>query len=124
MGIADDSLYERIGGSPAIKATVAKLYGKILSDPQLNHFFNGVDVERLRRSQAAFVGMAIGCPHASAHVSVDLRKVHRHLTLTDAHFDAVAAHLQNALEELSVPASMIREVLAIVETTRQHVLNQ
>lgn len=122
MGIADDSLYERIGGSPAIKAAVAKLYGKILSDPQLNHFFEGVDVERLRRSQAAFVGMAMGCPHA--HAGVDLRKVHGHLKLTDAHFDAVATHLQNALEELSVPASLIREVMAIVATTRHHVLNQ
>ncbi len=122
MGIAEDTLYERLGGSPAIKATVAKLYGKILSDPILAPFFDGVDVERLRRSQAAFVGMAMGC--SKPYEGVDLRKVHSHMNLNDSHFDAVALHLQSSLEELCIPNMLIREVMTIVESTRDQVLGK
>jgi len=122
MGIADDTLYERLGGSPAIKAAVAKLYSKILSDPLLSPFFEHIDVERLRRSQAAFVSMAMGC--TKPYEGVDLRKIHSHMNLTDVHFDAVANHLKSALEELAVPNPLIREVLTIVETTRHHILNR
>ena len=44
--------------------------------------------------------------------------------LGDAHFDAVAHHLEETLVELSVPRSVIDEVLAIVGGARADVLNR
>ncbi len=119
------TLFERIGGEEAVRATVAKLYGKILTDGLLMRFFEGIDVERLRRSQAAFVAHAFGSPDAGS--VVNLRRAHQRLVadgLSDQHFDKVAQHLRDAMQELDVPEGEIIEALAIVETTRVEVLNR
>ena len=119
------SLYERIGGAEAVKATVALLYDKVLSDPLLIPFFQDIDVERLRSSQSAFVSMAFGGP--VQYSGANMRKAHERLVargLSDAHFDKVASHLKSAMEDLSVPPSLITEALSIVETTRPDVLNR
>ncbi len=121
-----ESLYERIGGRPAVKAVVAKLYNKLLSDPLLIPFFEGIDAERLRSSQAAFVAMATGSP--TPYTGQSLRTAHRRLVeekgLSDQHFDAVARHLDAALSELGVPHHLRDDVLGIVETTRADILNR
>lgn len=119
------SLYERIGGAEAVKATVALLYDKILSDPMLIPFFQDIDVDRLRSSQSAFVSMAFGGP--IQYSGAGLRKAHERLVakgLSDPHFDKVAWHLKAAMEDLSVPPSLITEALRIVETTRPDILNR
>lgn len=118
------SLYERIGGESAVKATVIKLYDKILDDPELAPFFENIDVERLRLSQSAFVTYAFGgMKHYSGK---SMRAAHHHAVaqgLSGLHFDLVAGHLKSALQELGVASVLIDEALAIVETTRNDVLN-
>jgi hemoglobin len=119
------SLYERIGGESAVRTTVLKMYDKILDDPALAPFFENIDVERLRLSQSAFVTFAFGGPNH--YNGKSLRAAHRHSVqngLSDSHFDKVAQHLQAAMEELSVPANLIAEALAIVGSTRADVLNK
>lgn len=118
------SIYERIGGEEAVKATVVKLYEKILEDERLVPFFEDVDMDTLRRSQSAFITMALGGPHN--YTGVGLRNAHRSLVeekgLSDEHFDAVAEHLAAAMNELGVEQSMIEEAIAVVATTRNDVL--
>ena len=61
------------------------------------------------------------------HSGQDLRQAHSHLVargLNDKHFNAVAGHLQSTLEELSVPATLVEEIMAIVESTRNDVLER
>ncbi|MGB4101558.1 MAG: group 1 truncated hemoglobin [Alphaproteobacteria bacterium] len=119
------TLFERIGGTEAVKAAVAKLYEKVLTDPLLAPFFADIDVDKLRRSQSAFVTVAFG--GQNNYNGASMRVAHKKLVergLSDQHFDAVAEHLRTALQELSVTDGMIAEALAIVETTRQDVLNR
>lgn len=119
------SLYERIGGEPAVRATVAKLYEKILSDEILAPFFENVDIEVLRRSQAAFVTYAFG--GAKQYSGKGMRNAHKNAVnhgLSDVHFDKVAGHLSAAMQELNVPQDLIAEALAIVGSTRNDVLNR
>lgn len=118
------SLFERIGGDSAVRATVIKMYDKILDDPELAPFFENIDVDTLRLSQTAFVTFAFGGPnHYSGKA---LRAAHKNAVadgLSDLHFDRVATHLESAMRELEVPAPLIAEALAIVGTTRADVLN-
>lgn len=119
------SLYERIGGDAAVRATVMKMYEKILSDEELAPFFEGIDVEALRRSQSAFVTYAFGGPNH--YTGKNMRAAHKNAVqqgLNNRHFDLVAGHLQAAMQELSVPADLITEALAIVGSTRADVLNK
>lgn len=120
------TLFERIGGADAVRAAVTRLYGKILNDATLLPFFADIDIERLRRSQSAFVSHAFGCPHSNDGV-VNLRQAHKRLVaqgLSDEHFDSVARHLREVMEELGVPKAEIAEALAVVETTRTEILDR
>ena len=120
------SLFERIGGMDAVKATVDKMYDKILADPLLIPFFKDLDMARQRRSQTAFMVMAFGGPHA--YTGDDLTNAHARLVkyqgLSEVHFGAVAGHLKASLEELKVPADLINEVLTLVGTTKDAVLGK
>lgn len=119
------NLYERIGGESAVRATVIKMYDKILDDEELAPFFENIDVEKLRLSQSAFVTYAFGGPNHYSGKS--LRNAHADAVsrgLSDRHFDLVAAHLKSAMQELNVPAELIDEAMAIVGSTRKDVLCQ
>lgn len=118
-----NSLFERIGGKTAVLATVTKLYGRILEDKRLIPFFKDVDVEKLRRSQYAFVQTAFG--GAKEYGGKDLRTAHAQLVkigMNNDHFDAVAKHLEDTLIELGVPQDLRMEALLIVDSTRDEVL--
>lgn len=119
------TLYERIGGEPAVNAAVDIFYRKVLSDDRINRFFEDVDMEKQAAKQKAFLTMAFGGPHS--YTGEDMRKGHAHLLkmgLDDSHFDAVVENLGATLEELNVPQELITEVVAICETTRNDVLGR
>ena len=119
------TLYERIGGEPAVNAAVDIFYRKVLNDHRINRFFDNVDMEKQAAKQKAFLTMAFGGPHN--YTGEDMRKGHAHLVkmgLDDSHFDAVVEDLGATLEELNVPQELINEVVAICETTRNDVLGR
>jgi len=127
VAIQDSSstLYERVGGQSAVAAVVNLLYDRIIKDPLLLPFFDGIDVRRQKSKQVAFLSTVFSGP--PRHSGEDLREAHRHLVargLSDQHFDAIADHLQSTLQELSVPATLVEEIMAIVESTRKDVLNR
>ena len=92
------SLYDRLGGQPAIMAAVDLFYGKVLADATTRPFFEGLDMEAQIKKQIAFMTRAFGGPVEDA--GRDLRAAHAKLVrekgLNDSHFDAVAAHLADA----------------------------
>jgi truncated hemoglobin YjbI len=119
------TLFERIGGEAAVKKAVAMLYNRLLSDPKLSYFFADIDIDTLRHSQMGFVMLAFGSPEVKQ--KFNLREKHARLIpkgLNDKHFDLVAMHFKEVLKELKVPAPLIDEAVAIVETTRNEVLNR
>ena len=119
------SLYEQIGGEPAMSAAVELFYRKVLSDERISHFFEDVDMERQAAKQKAFLTMVCGGP--SAYSGKDMRKGHAHLVkrgLNDAHFDAVVEHLAATLTELGVAKPLVEQVLATAGSVRADVLNR
>lgn len=118
-----DSLYEKIGGKAAIGAAVDLFYTKVLADDRINFFFEDVNMSRQHNKQKAFLGAALGGP--VPWEGKDMRTAHASLDgLNDSHFDAVAGHLLATLEELKVKRELIDQVMAIVASTRDDVLNR
>ena len=122
---AQATLYERIGGNDAVNAAVDIFYDKVFSDPMLIPFFEGVDKEKQRHKQKVFLAYAFGgLPNYDGQ---NLRDAHKRLVeekgLGEAHFGAVAGHLQKTLEELNVPADLMQEVMTIAASTHDDVLN-
>ena len=119
------TIYEQIGGAAAVEAAVDIFYRKVLADDRIARFFDGVDMDRQRDKQKAFLTMVFGGPNA--YTGKDMRAAHARLVgmgLDGSHFDAVVENLGATLTELGVPAALIGEVAAIAETTRHDVLGR
>src|SRR5215831_16219599 len=118
-------LYERIGGQAAVMAAVDLFYEKVLADDLTRPFFAGLDMAAQTKKQVAFMAWAFGGPEE--YKGRDLRSAHAPLLkrgLGDAHFDAVAKHLEATLTELGVARDLIDEALTLVAGTRNEVLGR
>ncbi|MGB0258737.1 MAG: group I truncated hemoglobin [Coraliomargarita sp.] len=120
------SIYERIGGEPAIDAAVDLFYVKVLADDRIKHFFDGIPMDRMHGHQKKFLTMALGGPSnydgrgmAAAHA-----RLVSEMGLNDTHFDAVIENLGATLTELGVPGDLIGEAAAVAQSTREQVLGR
>ena len=119
------SLYDRLGGSAAIRAAVDLFYEKVLGDASLAPFFEGTDMTQQKSHQRAMLTAAFGGPNA--YEGRDLTTAHAKLVsdgLNDAHFDAVVGHLAATLKELGVADAEIAEAGAVAESVRGAVLGR
>jgi hemoglobin len=119
------TIYEQLGGEPAMQAAVELFYRKVLKDERLAKFFDGVDMDRQMAKQKSFLTMVTGGPNNYA--GKDMRAAHHHLVargLNDTHFDAVVEHLGATLRELGVSEGLIAEVAATAASVRADVLNR
>jgi len=120
------SIYERIGGEPAIDAAVDLFYVKVLADDRIKHFFEGIPMDRMRDHQKKFLTVALGGPNN--YSGRGMKAAHARLVkeygLNDTHFDAVIENLGATLVELGVPEDLIGEAAAVAESTREQVLGR
>jgi len=113
--------YERLGGEAGVKALMEGLYIRALVDPVLSPFLVGVDIDRLKSSQFAFVSQATGGPHQYVG---SLPQAHAHLRIEPRHFDAFAEHMRAALQDLGVDDSLVTELMSMVQGVRSLIVNE
>lgn len=121
----NQSLYQRLGGEAAIIAAVDLFYEKVLADELTKPFFADLDMETQSRKQVAFMAWAFGGP--DEWKGRPLKAAHARMVkngLSDAHFDAVARHLDATLRELAVEEPLIGEVMTLIASTRDQVLGR
>ncbi|MEU9246422.1 group 1 truncated hemoglobin [Streptomyces sp. NPDC048385] len=102
---ATPTLFEQLGGEEAVGAVVDIFYDKVLSDPDLQPYFTGVDLDRLKQHQRRFIGQALGATRPYSGRS--MRKAHEHLAVTEDAFGRVVTHLAGALTEAGVDEETI-----------------
>jgi len=110
------SIYEAIGGRAAVTAAVDNFYGRLVADPELAPFFPGGVGPRHRAYVVTVLGEALG--GRERYRGPDLAEAHRHLRISDAHFDRAAAHLAGTLDELGVPCHLADQIMQIVAGLR------
>ncbi|MER7006752.1 group 1 truncated hemoglobin [Dactylosporangium sp. NPDC000555] len=115
------SIYDAIGGAESVRAAVEGFYTRVLGDSRLAGFFADVDISRLKTHQRAFIAAALGGPEVYA--GRDMAAAHAGLGLTDAHFDAVVAHLADTLTELGVPGDRIAEIATALGPLRERIVS-
>ncbi|MGH7589658.1 MAG: group I truncated hemoglobin [Gemmatimonadota bacterium] len=122
---AQGSLYDRLGGEPAIASVVDSMVAYAAADTALNFTRAGTaneweatpeNVALLKARLVQFVGQATGGPQA--YEGQDMATVHAGMAITDEEFDTLGGHLKRALDVHDVPAAEQAELMAIVETTR------
>ena len=119
------NLYDMIGGEPAVEAAVDRLYQRILGDATINGFFAHTDIAVQRSKMRKFLTLLLSGRADGAHNYME----HAHARvvaagLNDAHFDAVAGHLQATLQELGVPDNLVETIMAAAAGLRPAVLGR
>ena len=121
--IMEKSLFDQIGGMPAVDAAVDIFYTRVLADDSISHFFRWTHMKSQQAKQKAFLAYAFGAPLNYSGKS--MRDAHAHLVergLNETHFNAVMGHLVATLQELGIPEDLMDEVGKIAESTRHDVL--
>jgi hemoglobin len=93
-------IYVRLGGTKAFEALVEELDRRLLQDPRLRSYFDGVSLERLTHHQRSFLAMGFGGP--PGYLGRTVQAAHSRLDVTDEAFDRVLDHLIAALIELGI----------------------
>lgn len=99
------SLFDTIGGADAVEKVVDLFYDRVLADPALAGYFEGRDMDRLKRHQRLFVGQALGA--REPYPGQTMERAHSGLAVTGEAFDLVVGHLAAALAEAGVDAPTI-----------------
>lgn len=118
------SIYKKIGGKPAVEATVERFYELMLSDNRVKHFFTDTNIDKQKIHQRDFMTYALG--GSEAYDGKNMREAHQHLVdklgLNDVHFDATVENLVTALQDMKVPNDLIAEAGKVVESIRSDIL--
>ncbi len=108
----ETSIYETVGGMPAIVAVVDDFYRRVLADPALAGFFTDSDMARLKTRQAEFFGAALGGP--VPYTGAGMAEAHRGRNIGQHHFDLVAGHLAESLAAAGVPVGLVGQIIGAV----------
>lgn len=114
------TLFDALGGAPAVAAAVDLFYDRVLADPALAPIFAGLSIPRLKHHQRAFLTRALGGP--AQYRGRNLRAAHARFAITDHQFDRVAGHLAGTLAALGVNAGLIDQVIAVIAPLRSEVV--
>jgi hemoglobin len=120
--MAEETLYRRLGGSDALAAVVDSFYDRVLADDRLRPFFEDVDMAEQRAHQTQFLAAVTGGP--VEYDGADMAAAHDHLDIDHEAYDAIARHLDAALDDHGVPADDRAAVVEAVESFRGDIVTQ
>ena len=118
----EGSLYDRLGGKPAISAVVDDFVGNIAEDQRINLFFAHADPVRLKQMLVDQICVGTGGP--CKYTGRDMKTVHQDMAITEARFNAVVEDLVKSLNKFKVPAREQSELLAILGSMKNQIVNQ
>ncbi|USZ77721.1 group 1 truncated hemoglobin [Halorussus vallis] len=117
---ADETIFDRLGGREAVESVVDDFYDRVLTDERVVQHFEDADTTALRAHQVQFVSAVTGGP--VQYTGDDMEEAHRGMGITDEEFNAVATHLDTALDENGVADEDRERVLAEVEELRPEIV--
>ena len=115
------TIYDEIGGAPAVEAVVEAFYQRLLGDRDLLPYFEGRDMGRLKAHQRALVTVALGGT-AEEYTGKMMHPAHAGMAVTNEAFDKVLDHLLAVLTDVGVPAITSAKILAILQPLRTDVV--
>jgi hemoglobin len=114
--MSERTLYKRLGGRDGIRAVVDDFYDRLVADEEIGPFFEGSNMELLRRTQTDFLCEAAGGPET--YDAAPIREAHRHVPFEPAHIQRAVELLQESLDAFDVPeedAETVVEAVAAYE---------
>jgi hemoglobin len=125
--VAEQSLYERIGGVNALAMVVDRFSDEIVKNPKLNvnpvlrEWNESGQLPGLKFMRTLWLCQEAGGPFQ--YTGEELGEAHQDLHITPEEFDEVGAEIARALDHFSVPERETQEVLAAIVARKDEVVN-
>ena len=119
------SLYDRLGGQPAVQAVASGLVDRILADTRVNKWFahaasSPENTKLYKEKLSAFICQNTGGP--CKYTGMDMTEAHKGRGVTSEAFNAVAEDLSSLLDQLKVPAKEKGEVMTLVGSLKPSIV--
>lgn len=119
---APKSLYDRLGGKPALEAVVGELWAIASTDARIKGRFAATKPEVFGAQLVDFLCQASGGP--CQYKGKDMKAAHTGMKLTDAEFNALADDVTKALNKFKVPAKEQGEVLGMLGSLKGDIVGR
>lgn len=124
----EKSLYDRLGGEEPIRLVVTSFVQKLVSDPVINgnpvvkKANEEADAEKLITRITEMLCQAAGGPQK--YKGGKMKPVHEGMGITQTEWDRMTELLVEAMDEYEVPDKEQAEVIAIVDTTEEDIVEK
>lgn len=116
-----DTIFDRIGGMPALPQVVRQFYRGIYASQVVGHHFTMMDPEVMIDHQIRFLSTLLGGP--AQYTGKDLGSTHAHLNITEDEFSEVAKILSNSLKDNGVSGDDLDTIMSTVAGTKEEILH-
>ena len=116
------SLYDRLGGKPAISAVIDDFVGNVAADTRINRRFASADIPRLKRMLVDQVCEATGGP--CRYTGANMVNAHRGMNITEGEFNALVDDLVKSLDKFKVPAQEKTELLTALGSMKAQIVGK
>ena len=134
---AEKSLFDRLGGESGVSAIADDFVDRALADPRVNLERRGLDggwlgsapgpwepgpdgIEQAKKLIVEFVATASGGP--VGYSGPPIQEAFAGRAFTNIEFDAAVGNLQASMDKLGLADQEQKELLAIMETTREQIV--
>jgi len=114
------SLYDRLGGKPAITAVIDEFVGNVANDQRINGRFATTDIPKLKGHLVDQVCGATGGP--CTYTGRDMKTTHAGMRITNADFTAMVEDLVAALNKFQVPQAEQKELLGLLGSMKSDIV--
>ena len=121
--MTEKTLYERLGGYDAIAAVVDDLLSRLMSDSQLERFWNNRGEDGLKREKQLLIDYL--CSNAGGpllYTGRDNKTSHKGMGVSVSDWEKFIGHLNATLDSFQVPHQEHSDVLNFIETTRADIV--
>jgi hemoglobin len=119
-GSSGKSLYDRLGGKPAITAVVDDFVTRVAKDERINKKFARSDIPRVKVMLVDQICQASGGP--CSYTGRTMRAAHANMGVTEGEFVALVDDLVQALNQLKVGQTEQKELLALLSPMKEDIV--
>ena len=120
--MTEKSLYDRLGGKPAITAVVDDFVGRVAADTRINGKFATANIPRLKTMLVDQICQASGGP--CTYTGRDMKTAHAGMGISGEEFDALVGDLVATLHKFKVGEREKNELLAALGPMKKDIVEK
>lgn len=114
------TLYERLGGETGVRSLAEDILDKNLNNPRIGHYFQCIDMTKLKQLVFEFFSSGLGGPHT--YTGRDMIRTHTGLNISEHDFEMANEDTLHVLKEHGTGEEEIHEVMAILNSLKDQVI--